>query len=108
MRQEIIAGVCPTEVLVHLSPTDLATDELKQEREAALQDSSMARRTDFYQLKRAEIQRSVGIDPNAGGAFVCKKCKGDKTTYYQMQTRSSDEPMTVFVTCLSCGTKWRC
>ena len=27
------------------------------------------------------------------GLFKCGKCKGVKTTYYQMQTRSADEPM---------------
>ena len=32
--------------------------------------------------------------------FVCNKCKNNKTTYFQMQTRSSDEPMTTFVTCI--------
>lgn len=32
--------------------------------------------------------------------FICNKCKQNKTTYFQMQTRSSDEPMTTFVTCV--------
>jgi transcription elongation factor S-II len=41
------------------------------------------------------------------GMFKCGKCKSDKTTYYQMQTRSADEPMTTFVTCMNCGKKWR-
>lgn len=29
--------------------------------------------------------------------FQCGKCKQRKCTYYQMQTRSADEPMTTFV-----------
>lgn len=29
------------------------------------------------------------------------------TDYYEKQTRSADEPMTVFGTCLDCGKKWR-
>ena len=40
--------------------------------------------------------------------FTCRKCKKNKCTYYQMQTRSADEPMTTFVTCLNCGTRWKC
>jgi len=39
--------------------------------------------------------------------FKCGKCKSDKTTYYQLQTRSADEPMTSFHTCLKCGNRWK-
>lgn len=45
-----------------------------------------------------------------GGAtddFKCSRCKQRKCTYYELQTRSADEPMTVFVTCLNCGKRWR-
>src|SRR6056300_1180111 len=31
--------------------------------------------------------------------FTCRKCKSKKCSYYQLQTRSADEPMTTFVTC---------
>lgn len=37
----------------------------------------------------------------------CGKCKKHTVTYYEMQTRSADEPMTVFCTCWSCGHKWK-
>ena len=39
--------------------------------------------------------------------FKCYKCKKRKCTYYQMQTRSADEPITTFVSCLNCGNKWK-
>ena len=41
------------------------------------------------------------------GFFKCGKCKTKKTTYTQAQTRSADEPMTTFVTCLNCGNRWK-
>ena len=41
------------------------------------------------------------------GMFKCGKCKTYKTTYYQMQTRSADEPMTTFVTCLNCNNRFK-
>ncbi len=44
---------------------------------------------------------------NLQGMFRCGKCKTYKTTFYQMQTRSADEPMTTFVTCLNCDNKWK-
>tara|TARA_Y100000389_G_C17273618_1_gene419262 strand:- start:67 stop:588 length:522 start_codon:yes stop_codon:yes gene_type:complete len=39
--------------------------------------------------------------------FTCFKCKSKKCTFYQLQTRSADEPMTTFVTCLDCGNRWK-
>ena len=39
--------------------------------------------------------------------FTCRKCKGNQCTYYQMQTRSADEPMTCYITCCQCGNRWK-
>ena len=39
--------------------------------------------------------------------FTCLKCKSKKCSYYQLQTRSADEPMTTFVSCLECGNRWK-
>ena len=38
--------------------------------------------------------------------FKCSRCKGRKCTYYELQTRSIDEPMTKFVRCLLCDKRW--
>ena len=40
--------------------------------------------------------------------FTCRKCKNNQCTYYQMQTRSADEPMTTFCQCICCGNRWKC
>jgi transcription elongation factor S-II len=39
--------------------------------------------------------------------FMCRKCKSKRCTYYELQTRSADEPATIFVTCLDCGKNWK-
>ena len=39
--------------------------------------------------------------------FKCHKCGSRETSYYEVQTRSADEPMTQFITCLSCSNRWR-
>ena len=43
----------------------------------------------------------------ATDTFTCRKCKGNQCTYYQLQTRSADEPMTTFVTCLLCSARFK-
>ncbi len=37
----------------------------------------------------------------------CKKCKCKKILTFKLQTRSCDEPMTTFFTCIKCGNKWK-
>ena len=39
--------------------------------------------------------------------FKCGRCKSRECTYYEMQTRSADEGMTCFITCLNCGNRWK-
>lgn len=43
----------------------------------------------------------------ATDTFTCRKCKGNKTTFYTQQTRSCDEPMTIFIQCLNCNARWK-
>ena len=66
----------------------------------------------WNKLVEAKIERDTNatkVDYSAAtDDFTCWKCKGNKCRYYQMQTRSADEPMTTFVTCLSCANRWKC
>ena len=39
--------------------------------------------------------KAVGETQAETDAFKCGRCQQRKCTYYQMQTRSADEPMTV-------------
>ena len=105
---DVIGGSISPEKLVTLSTKELATDEIKSAREETTKTATLARRGDIYELARAEIAKANDIDPNKGGEFVCSRCKGTKTSHYAMQTRSSDEPMTIFVCCLTCSKRWRC
>jgi hypothetical protein len=56
------------------------------------------------ELRMEEIRkREDGYE----GLLKCGKCKSLKTTYYQLQTRSADEPVTTYATCKACGHKWK-
>ena len=48
----------------------------------------------------AREQAKAQMDEDYVGQFKCGKCKSVKTTYYQMQTRSADEPMVRFLVLL--------
>jgi transcription elongation factor S-II len=55
------------------------------------------------------IEQNSDLEVEAAtDTFKCRKCKSCKCTYYQMQTRSADEPMTTFVNCIDCGNRWKC
>lgn len=63
-----------------------------------------------FKLKEKELsmEKLRVADEDYEGLFKCSRCKSKKTSYYQMQTRSADEPMTTYVTCNGCGHKWKC
>jgi transcription elongation factor S-II len=107
LRHNIIAGVVAAEDVAHLTPAQLASEEKLKEAAKAKEEAVMERRGDWVKISRDQLMRDNGLDPNKGGEFTCKKCKGTKTSHYAMQTRSADEPMTVFVCCLTCGNRWR-
>jgi DNA-directed RNA polymerase subunit M/transcription elongation factor TFIIS len=52
--------------------------------------------------RQLEGNRAMATDQ-----FLCKGCKKRECTYYELQTRSADEPMTIFIQCLNCGKRWR-
>jgi hypothetical protein len=58
------------------------------------------------QTKRENIMLE-GDKEGGSDMFKCKRCGKSKTKYWEMQTRSADEPMTIFIRCLNCGKEWR-
>ena len=54
------------------------------------------------EAKMLEVDKSMATD-----MFRCSRCGKRQCTYYEMQTRSADEPMTQFIRCLNCGKQWK-
>ena len=63
----------------------------------------------YAKIKEKVMNKHITKDNNENheGMFKCGRCKTYKTTYTQAQTRSADEPMTTFVTCLNCNHRWK-
>jgi len=65
----------------------------------------------WFALKDKLLQREQkileGNKSRATDQFKCRRCQKRECTYYELQTRSADEPMTIFITCLNCGKEWR-
>ena len=61
----------------------------------------------FEQQQMREKNQLEGNRAMATDQFLCTRCWKRECTYYEMQTRSADEPMTIFITCVNCGKHWR-
>ena len=56
--------------------------------------------------RRVEELFSQGRKERSAGFMKCAKCKSTEVDVEQKQTRSADEPMTLFALCTNCGTRW--
>lgn len=79
------------EDIAFLSPQDINKEHWKK-----YLDRQVANDEFFY-------SRTVGTHTSE---YKCGRCKQRDCTYYQLQVRCSDEPMTTFVECLNCHNKW--
>lgn len=67
------------------------------EKWAAVLDEKMKRDMHVFEEKPKAMTKE----------FRCGKCKKRDCVYQELQVRSADEPMTLFITCLNCGNKWK-
>ena len=54
------------------------------------------------ELERRRVIEEANNTQCVSDIYKCYKCGDKKCTTMQLQTRSADEPMTIFVTCLTC------
>lgn len=97
-RFKLMVGFYGADDVPKLTAEEMASDEKNAER-SKQRKYSMEAADSGWAIKNGATRIC--------GMFTCGKCKGMKTTYFQMQTRSSDEPMTTFVTCLQCNNRWK-
>jgi transcription elongation factor S-II len=107
---ELLLGHVDPSDLVNFTVEQLAAPETRRKREETAQKLIDSRRLDWDQANEDKINKQCGIQGELlqASLFTCGRCKSVKTTSTQKQTRSADEPMTVFVLCLNCGKRWKC
>eukprot|EP01083_Nonionella_stella_P294933 1002383_1 len=93
---------------------ELATNsnDKKGERDKLVLKLKDSRRLDWEQANEDKINEMCGIKGELlkASLFTCGRCKSEKTTSTQKQTRSADDSMamTLFVLRLNCGNRWKC
>lgn len=107
LRDDILSGNISVTRAVEMRPRDLhpqATMWADQEKRAKEYD---AKKTNA----EAEQARKTKLLQQESGTYSprCPKCHTTNITFYQLQTRSGDEGMTTFYSCLapSCQIRWR-
>jgi len=61
----------------------------------------------LIQMKLERDKNMFNEDQATTDQFPCWKCKKNKCVFYELQTSSGDESTTIFITCLSCGNRWK-
>ena len=91
-KQKILDGVIDHTQISELSAYDIFPENWK----------------DLFDAKAKRDARKNEFKPEAmTDTFKCRKCSSRKCSYYEVQTRSADEPMTQFINCLDCNNSWK-
>ena len=94
LRERVLSDEITSERFVRMSYDELKSAE-QREKDRKIHKENMDK------AMVAQAERSIST------SLQCGKCGQRKVTYTEAQTRSADEPMTLFCTCLNCGKSWR-
>lgn len=94
LRENVVSGDLSVDRFTKMTSQEMASEERK-----AADDK----------IKQENLHNSLGAEQQQAetDAFQCGRCKQRKCRYRQAQTRSADEPMTTFVTCVNCNNRWK-
>jgi transcription elongation factor S-II len=92
LLDKIKSGEIKSSEITNLSVYEIHPDNWKEIIEEKIKRDKM-----MYELKPESMTER----------YKCRKCGSRKCSYYEMQTRSADEPMTQFFTCLDCKNRWK-
>ncbi|CAK7356763.1 unnamed protein product [Dovyalis caffra] len=93
-RRKLLLGQVEPGQVVNMSAKEMASGEKQHENRI---------------LEAKSLMKCVTgtVKKGTTDAFECGRCGKRETTYCQLQTRSADEPMTTYVTCVICNNHWK-
>lgn len=90
-----------TRKVVWVCPSCGYTVEAKRERMAVQTEAGREAALRVVDSDIANLKTMPTVD------IECPKCGNDKAYWWIVQTRSGDEPPTIFYRCTKCGYTWR-
>jgi DNA-directed RNA polymerase subunit M/transcription elongation factor TFIIS len=95
-NKELIERLKNKEFVPHKLPY-MSCEEIFPERWEAIIEKQKLKFKAAYEIKQVSMTDTI----------KCGKCKNNKISYYELQTRSGDEAITQFYNCIICGHKWK-
>jgi len=96
-KTRVLNGEIEPKEIVYLRAEDMASKSQTKARDDAKKWTLMAQNLDLQMAAAQKLTED----------YKCGKCGNGKCSYFQMQTRGADEPMTTFITCIKCNNKWK-
>ena len=106
-------------ISINLNPNTYIENKNLYERyrsgETSLDEILVLTETELFPERNRELAEKMfqreqrvleGNRASATDQFRCPRCSKRQCTFYEMQTRSADEPMTIFIQCVNCGKRW--
>ena len=93
-RQNIVDGKISGEELSIMDENDMLNENKRKEIQKKIDNK----------IKALIVEKEESKEE---GAYKCSECHSKNTIQQEMQTRSADEPMTIFITCQNCGKRWK-
>ncbi|KAI1309902.1 transcription elongation factor s-ii [Xylaria venustula] len=94
LGRNVMSGAITPDKFVVMTSKQLQSAE-QRKQDAELEEENM---------KKAQVPM---VERSISDTLECSGCKKKMVSYTQAQTRSADEPMTTFCTCMNCGKHWK-
>ncbi|MBA0764494.1 hypothetical protein Gotri_013843, partial [Gossypium trilobum] len=93
LRRKVLLGEVNPERLITMTPEEMASEQRQRENK------------EIKEKALSYCERDAAPKATTD-QFKCGRCGKRETSFYQMQTKSADEPRTTYVTCVNCNNHW--